>query len=69
MFVSFQNSKKLIVRKLESCKGERNLPMVFQNLTVAKSVDSDGYEMEFVVVVKKEVSSNLAVSIKLCYET
>lgn len=65
VFVSLQNSKKLIVRKLESCKGERNLPMIFQNLTLTKSLESDGYDFEFIVVVKKEISRNLAVSMVL----
>lgn len=37
--------------------------MIFQNLTLTKSLESDGYEFEFVVVVKKEISKNLAVSI------
>lgn len=58
----FQESKKLIVRKLESCKGKRHLPMVFQNLTVARNPETDGVDFDFYVVVKREISNNLAVS-------
>lgn len=64
VFFLFQNSKKLLVRKLESCKGERHLPLIFRNLTVTKNPNTGGYEFEFELVVKKEVSKNLAVSIR-----
>lgn len=59
----FQQRKRLIVRRLEQCKGKHDLPMVFHNLTLLRDPKTEEVTFDFDVTVRKPVSMNFAVRI------
>lgn len=58
----FQTKKKLIVRRLEQCKGYTHLPLLFHNMIITRDPETEEVVFDFELIVREEVGHNFAVS-------